>query len=98
MATDTGCRLSVTDTGEAKNSANAASISAAKSPDTVSAQDTDAILTACLRVFAARGRAIREERAKLKAARLLGANAPNVLGDQEAGSTDRENNKVMPSP
>jgi hypothetical protein len=60
--------------------------------------DVDAILVTVLRIFAARGRAIREERAKLEAARLLDANAPNGPGDQEAGSTDQDTNKDIPNP
>jgi hypothetical protein len=60
--------------------------------------DVDAVLAAALRIFAARGRAIREERAKMGAARLLDANAPNVLGDQETGSTDQDTNKDIPNP
>jgi hypothetical protein len=96
--TDTAGRLSDMNTGEGKTTINGASISAAESSNAASAQDTDAILAAVLRVFASRGRAIREERAKIEAACSTDANAPNVLGDQETGSTDQDTCKDMPSP
>jgi hypothetical protein len=88
MTTNTDGRLSVIDTGEGKTTINGASISAAESSNAASAQDTGAILAVVLRVFAARGRAIREVRAKMEAACSTDANAPSVLGDQETGPTD----------
>jgi hypothetical protein len=94
MTTDTAGRLSVIDAGEAKASVHTASISAAQSLDATSPQDTDAILAAVLRVFAARGRAIREERAKLEAARLLNAGATEASTDQLGPSAQEKNAKT----
>ncbi len=93
MTTGTAGRLSVIDTGEAKTSVNAASISAMESLEAAPAQDTDAILAAVLRVFAARGRAIREERAKLGAARLLDAGTTEVSADRLGPSVQEKNAK-----
>ena len=96
MTTDTDGRLSVMDNGKAITSTNGITVNETKWTDALSTRDVDEIVVAVLRIFAARGRTLREERTKQEVAQLLDANAPNVPSNQEAGSTGQDTNKDMP--
>jgi hypothetical protein len=58
-----------------------------------SINDVDAVMVAVLRIFAARGRAIRAERAKLETARKQSESAPNASDKQEQKSIENETGK-----